>query len=144
MKTLIEDKIEVKAYISKSLNERFRKLINQKHGGFMRGLLSYEIEQALAQYVASYNRAGTHTQETQIEKANPSPKIYQLKEDIIQYLASSSYYAGKVPQFFPENFLIEAIHSLKGYDKRTYNHWYDLLIRYGCIKKSGGNQYEFV
>ena len=139
-----EDTVYLKVTISKSVSDRFRELVNKKHVYFERGILSYEVEQALSQYIASYNRSGARTQESQIPKANPSPKIYKLQEDIKEYLASSSYYGGKVPQFFPENFLIEAIHSLKGYDKRTYNHWYDLLIRYGCIKKSGGNQYEFV
>lgn len=148
-------KKQFKVYISSDLLKDFRQLVARKHGAAMRGLISYEVETALKQYMASYKinqKAHTHTaaqNETQreiqmVERANPSPKIYELKENIQHYLASSDFYNGRVPQFIPESHLTEAIHTLKGYDKRTLAKWLGFLIRYGCIKKSGAGQYEFV
>jgi hypothetical protein len=155
-----EDKVQLKSYISRSLNERFRMLIMQKHGRFVRGLLSYELETALTQYIASYQSIGTekknsepvhthaHTQETilqtpEIHRANPTPKVYQLKEDIKCYLATHAYEGSEPPQFIPEGHLKTAIHELIGVDKRTYDKYLDLLIEYGCIKRSGAHQFEW-
>jgi hypothetical protein len=41
------------------LNAKFRELVNMKHPQYQRGGLSFEVEQALSQYLASYNAVHT-------------------------------------------------------------------------------------
>lgn len=74
---------------------------------------------------------------------NPNPKIYSLKKDIFKYFIESQLYL-EVPQFIPTSHLIKAIAALKGVDQRTINKYLKLLEGFGCIKKSGMSQYEFV
>ena len=50
----------------------------------------------------------------------------------------------EVPQFVPTSHLVKAISALKGVDNRTINKYVKLLEGFGCIKKSGMSQYEFV
>jgi hypothetical protein len=50
----------------------------------------------------------------------------------------------EVPQFIPTSHLIKAIAALKGVDNRTINKYVKLLEAFGCIKRSGMGQYEFV
>ena len=80
---------------------------------------------------------------TQAQSTKPSPKVYQLKQDIFKYLTDSDLYV-EVPQFILDKHLYSAIGALKGLDKRTIKKWTLLLKQYGCIKESGAHQYEFV
>jgi len=50
----------------------------------------------------------------------------------------------EVPQFIAPSHLIKAIAALKGVDQRTIKKYLNLLEGFGCIKKSGMSQYEFV
>ena len=126
---------------------KFRELVNLKHPMYDRGALSYEVEQALRQYIASYT-LNTHAQDTKssmpnVEKSNPNPRVYLFKQQIFKWLVESEIYL-EVPQFIMRKHLEMEIGALRGTDKRTINKWLDDLEKYGCIKKSGIQQFEFV
>ena len=112
----------------------------------MRGLLSYEVEQALMQYIAMYRSTHTHdTKPVDIHKENPIPSVHRLKEDIKQFLVKTGRYEEVgVIQCVPEAFLLEGIHAVKGTDPRTMKKWLGLLKKYGCIKQLGVRQWEIV
>ena len=149
-----DDYVCIKASIPRSLSTKFRELVNLKHPMYQKGALSYEVEMALRQYIASYMttpthiNTDTHSQQNdnlaiKAEQSNPNPKIYSLKKDILKYFIESQLYL-EVPQFIPATHLIKAIAALKGIDQRTINKYLKLLEGFGCIKKSGLSQYEFV
>ena len=132
----------LKVNVSKSLLLRFRELVSVKHP-YRRGALRYEVEQALAQYIATYKQTHNTKNPMQAENSNPTPKVYKLKQDIYKYLVDSGMYV-QVPQFIPDKHLTIAIGYIKGTDKRTIKKWTKALREYGCIKISGPHQYEFV
>jgi hypothetical protein len=140
----LEEKVQLKVRISKSLDERFRQIVKEKHGGYRQGLLSFEAETAFNQYIASYRMQQQSTKESlHAEKANPAPKVYHLKQEIYKYLIDSGMYLD-VPQFIHDKQLRDAIGHIKGMDHRTVLKWIKLLKTFGCIKESGMHQYEFV
>lgn len=96
----------------------------------------------LDQYVASYKQTHDTKNPMQAENSNPTPKVYQLKQDIYKYLVDGGMY-DQVPQFIPDKHLTTAIGYIKGNDKRTIKKW-KALREYGCIKISGPHQYEFI
>ena len=132
----------LKVNVSKSLLLRFRELVSAKHP-YRRGALRYEVEQALAQYIATYRQTHNTKNLMQAENSNPTSKIYQLKQEVYKYLVDCGMY-DQVPQFIPDKHLTTAIGYIKGTDKRTIKKWTKALREYGCIKISGPHQYEFV
>ena len=146
--TINEEYVHLKVSIPKSVSTRFRELVNMKHPRFEKGVLSYELEQAMRQYIASYMTTHTHIDakvqpQIKAEQSNPNPTIYKLKQDIFKYFIDSQLYL-EVPQFVPTQHLVNAIAALKGVDNRTVKKYLQLLERFGCIKKSGTHVYEFV
>jgi hypothetical protein len=58
-----EAHVQLTVRIPRSLSAKFRELVNMKHPTYKLGSLSYEIEQAMRQYIASYTVI-THAQST--------------------------------------------------------------------------------
>ena len=86
----MDECVHLKVTIPKSVSMKFRELVNLKHPMYDRGALSYEVEMALRQYIASYT-LNTHAQDTKssmpnVEKANPNPKVYLFKKQIFKWL----------------------------------------------------------
>ena len=52
--------------------------------------------------------------------------------------------SGNTSNSVPTQHLVNAIAALKGVDNRTVKKSLQLLERFGCIKRSGTGQYEFV
>jgi hypothetical protein len=124
------------------MSERFRELVSRKHK-FSKGALSYEVEAALSQYVASYYTQTQSTKNALQQQQNPFPKVYELKQQIFKWLIDTGLYL-EVPQLIPDKHLCNAIGAIKGTDSRTINKWVSLLKQCGCIKVIGIHQYEFV
>jgi hypothetical protein len=146
---LKEDKVQLKVYLTETLIEKFRTLVALKHQRCKRGLLSYEVEQALKQYIASYNTQQQYTQKALLRqeqrfcKSNTQPKLYALKQDIIKYLVDSEQYVDE-PQNITDRHLSDAIGAVRGTDPRTVKKWIKLLEQFGYIKWSGVHQIEFL
>ena len=75
----------LKVNVSRSLLLRFRELVSAKHP-YRRGALRYEVEQALSQYVAWSKQTHDTKNPMHAKNSNPTPKVYQLKQDIYKYL----------------------------------------------------------
>jgi hypothetical protein len=142
---LSEAKNQLKVYLTSSVLKDFRELVARKHGLAMRGLISYEVEIALKQYIASYHSTHTSTHKSlDATPINPFPKVYTAKQEILSWLGNIDLYFKNVPQCIPEKHLTQAIAATKGSDPRTIRRWTKDLLECGCIKKSGPHQYEFV
>src|SRR6185436_2919633 len=113
-----DDKVQFNLFISKSVKERFRRMVALKYQTIERGLVSYEAEQALNSWLAMI---GTQTQSTQADltntKGNPVPVVHNLKNAIKDYLMNTGRYENE-PQFVPHKFLVEALSAIKGTDQR--------------------------
>jgi hypothetical protein len=137
-----DDKVQLKVYIKRGTSDRFKRMIGLKYQRAERGLLSYEVEEALNSWLAM---VGTQTQSTQTglstTRTNPIPVIHNLKEAIKDYLMNTGRYENE-PQFVPQKFLVEALSAIKGTDIRTIKKWTKLMQQYGCIKQVGVSQWE--
>ena len=144
-----EDKIQFKVYLPETLIEKFRTLVVLKHQRYQRGLLSYEVEQALKHYVTSYNTQQQYTQkaplfqEQRFCKSNTQPKVFALRQDILKYLVDSEKYLDE-PKNITDRQLFDAIGAVRGTDPRTVKRWTKLLEQCGYIKSSGTHQIEFL
>lgn len=141
-----DDKVQLKVYIPEKIMDRFREMIALKHQRIERGLISFEVTQAIQQYVASHK---VHTQGTQKliaedfpTKPNPIIKVHELKTAIQHYLLDNKGYEDIYQ--VPRAHLLEAIAAIKGTDKRTVSKWGNLLVQYHCIKWINAGQVEFV
>lgn len=134
--------VTFKVTIPKNISDRFREVVSAKHN-YTKGALSYEATIALSQYIATYKQIQSTQNTLQVEEANPIPKVFQLKQELFEYLTKSGMY-DEVPQFIPEKHLTTAIGYVRGTDRRTIKKWTMALKKYGCIKISGAHQYEFV
>src|ERR1043165_6208820 len=136
-----EDKEQFNLFISRSVKDRFRRMVALKYQTVERGLVSYEAEQALISWLAMI---GTQTQSTQAnltnKKGNPIPIVHNLKNAVKDYLMNTGRYED-MPQFVPNKLLIEAISAIKGTDTRTLKKWTKLLQQYECIKQVGVQQW---
>jgi hypothetical protein len=144
---LMEEKDQLKVYLPRRLLKEFRVLVAQKHGTYRRGLLSFEVEAAVKQYMATFRSTHSDAQKSSLNMkaslGNPYPKVHKLKQQIMEWLQTTGTYAEGVPRFIPESHLNAAISALKGSDPRTLRNWTSSLLSSGYMKKSGPHQFEF-
>jgi len=119
-------------YIDENLWKEFVALIKVKYSNTdrVRGLLSWEIEQALRNWVSLHNNKHTqiHT------KVNPSPVAFRVHQQIKEYLEGKYGIDFSQVQQIHRKFLIEAIEATRGSDKRTIKKWINELLKYKLIK----------
>jgi len=125
------DKVQVKVYLPKDLALNIRKLIQQKYQKYERGLLSYEFEMALRNWLALHTKAQTILE---ANKPNPTPKVYRVFAEVKDYLLRKYYEELRSGQQIPYKHLEEAIMNTRGSDKRTIRKWLQTFHKMGLIK----------
>jgi len=124
--------------ISEEIDKKLRELINMKYNGFEKGLLSAEVENALAHWIALHTQKHANPA---VNSLNPKPKVKQVFDAIRERLkAKYGYY----PQQVSFRDLEEAIELERGSDKRTIKKWIQLFLKYKLIKHIAGQVYEVV
>jgi hypothetical protein len=151
----LADKVQLKAYITSETDKRFREMLARKWQTYVKGLYSYEVEQAILQYLATVgldtearthiNNAAKKEERTEIiQKANPLEAARNLRNAIVKSLIESGRYLQQ-PQFIPISLLEESIINIKNVrDKRSVKSWIKFLRSNGLIKQTGDAQYELV
>jgi len=125
-------RVQLKVWISKKANDDLRNLIMHKYEQYEKGLLSYEVEQAIKSWVALHTKAQKSLD--QRKKANPPPRVIIAFAEVRDYLLRK-YYAELTPgQQIPRVFLEEAIMTTRGSDPRTIHKWLRVFERMGLIK----------
>ena len=140
-------KVKITAYIPEDLNRALRELIQKKYRRYEKGLLSWEITQALYHWVYLH-AGGTHknTQATdlsnieiKINPVNPPPKVLAVYNAVKRYIFEKM---GGPVQSIDYNILKEAIEHVRGTDRRTIRKWIDLFLRYKLIKRISYSVFE--
>jgi len=125
------EKVQLKVYIDRKLNRKFRSLIQSKYEGYKKGLLSYEAEMALRHWIALH----TNTQKSlEDRKPNPTPKVSLVFAEVKNYLLSNFYYELKPGQQIPKVHLEKAIMKTRGSDPRTIKKWLRAFHKMGLVK----------
>ena len=122
-------KVRMGIWVDPALALKFRQFVAEQYGKVSRGLLSFEVSQALQAWI------GTHkSTQTQIvhKTPNPTPNVFTVKEEVKKYLMNTFGYE----QIYkiPKSQLIIAISALRGTDERTIKKWVKLFEKYHVIK----------
>lgn len=141
---LEKKKVPLYVFIYAETDKRFRKFIALKYQKVEKGLLSYEVEQALSNYMRIQNKLQQQQQHTQNTKAGILLiDLEKTKSNLIDYLKTEFRY--ERVRFVPQSHLEIALTAVRGIiDPRSLKKWKHLLIQYGFVKKTGLQQYEFL
>jgi len=139
-----KEKVKVGFSISESLFQSFRQFLAEKYGEVRKGLISAEVECALAAYMADHR---THTQNTQTtfdkpKAPNPTPLVQRVREDIKDYM--TGHFGYEVIYQVPMKHVMEAIAMVRGSDPRTIRKWLKAFERYHLMRIVGTNIVEFL
>jgi len=132
-------KVKFGVWLDPVLALKFREFVAQQYGKVSRGLLSFEVSQALQAWMCTHKS----TQAELVHKPpNPVPNVFQVKLQVKEYLRTTFGYE----QIYkvPKNHLILAISSLRGTDERTVKKWVKLFEKYGVIKWVTPGMIEFL
>lgn len=135
---MMEDKVQIKAYVPKSLDKAFRALIAQKYGEFRKGYLSWEITQALHAWIAEHNLQ----QQLNKNRSNPGPRVKKVAEQVKQYLMD--HFGYKIIYTVPVKHIVTAIANVRGSDDRTIRKWLKLFAQQKIIKYISPMVVEFL
>ena len=124
-------KVQVWFYIPEDLEEELRQLIQMKYKYYVRGLLSWELEQAVRHWIALHKEAqGVNI----INRANPRYDVGVVFTKVKNYLLQKYYEELDTGTTIPLRHLEEAIMAVRGGDKRTVRKWLELFHRFGLVK----------
>ena len=136
------EKVKVCLSVSRDLFQQYRQFLAEKFGEVRKGLISSEIENAIAVYMAEH-RTHTHTKKKQAPRSpNPTPKIQGYREDVKNYLRFE--YGYKEIYQVPLSQVKRAIAMTRGSDPRTIRRWMDAFEEYGLVYVVGGGMVEFL
>ena len=131
-------KVGVYVYIDKELYEKLRTLVKAKYP-YLRGGLSKEVEEALAYWIRLHTHR--HTKKFVVERMNPQPKVFQVFEQVKDYLKRKYMF---LPQQVTWRDLEEAISAVRGSDRRTIRKWITELLKWKLVKPIAPQVYEIV
>lgn len=135
----LTNKVKLGIWLDPVLDHKFREFVAQQYGKVSKGLLSFEVSQALQAWI------GTHkgTQAELLHKPpNPIPNVFVVKEEIEKYLKETLCYERVYK--VPKSHLIIALSSLRGTDERTIRKWMKLFEKYKVVKWVTPNVIEFL
>mgnify|MGYP000515857748 CR=1 FL=1 len=126
-----KDVVQLKVWISKELNKRFREMIALKYKTFEKGLLSWEVEQALMNWVALHY--SEHT-DAQIPEPNPPANVFKVFQQVKDWI-EKQYDVGLEKGAHVSKVILErAIAAVRGGDRRTIRKWMKLFREFELIK----------
>ena len=132
-------KVQLKVYIDEEINKKLREIIVMKYRTLEKGLLSREVQEALAYWIRLHTQR--HTGPVQLNKLNPHPKAFDVFEQVKDYLRKKYKY---LPQQVTFNDLAEAISAVRGSDKRTIRKWLDEFLKWKLVKPIAPQVFELV
>jgi len=134
---MVYERVKLGVFIDRKVVEKLRELISLKYKKYEKGLLSYEVEQALRNWIA------LHTNTHKISIPNPPSKTAIVFAQIKSYLETNYYIDGlRTGMQIPVKHIVEAIASVRGGDRRTIRRWLKEFERYKLIKPITHKLYE--
>ena len=131
-------KVKLGVWLDPILDNKFREFVAQQYGKVSKGLLSFEVSQALQAWVSTHKSTQT---ELMHKSPNPVPNVFIVKEEVKKYLQET--FGHDQIYKVPKNHLIIALNSIRGTDERTVKKWMKLFEKYRVIKWVTPNVVEF-
>ena len=141
MPRLPRGKVGVMVIIDKEVWDEFRKLAFMKHDHF-RGALSYEVEQALRNWLALHRSSAGEKNQRIPAKVNPKPKVAAAFDQVKEYLSKKFNCPITTGAQVSRSHIIEAISNTRGTDPKTISKWLSLFEKLKLIKHVSGEVYE--
>lgn len=133
------EKVQILLWINKSIDVKFRNLIQQKYPKYEKGLLSYEAEMALRSWIALHTNA-----QRSLISPNPVPKVAIAFAQVKEFLKTKYYTELSTGQQINLLHIKEAIMSVRGSDPRTVTKWLKVFHKFDLIKPVAGNIWEIM
>lgn len=137
----MNEKVQLKVYIPLNLSLNLRVLIQNKYSKYEKGLLSYEVEQAIRSWIALHTQAQLPLD---AKPPNPIPKVASVFMQVKEYLLHKYFDELKVGQQIPRRFLDEAIEAIRGSDKRTIEKWLRSFEKFHLAKPISSAAWEIL
>ena len=143
------EKVQIKIWIPKDLNDKFRKTITQKFPKYGKAQLSRVATYAFELYIRMENTQNTqqhNARNIQGSKRKSFRTITVWKEckDFLIKIKYVDEYDIPVGAELPDKLLQRAIEFVRGEDQRTVDTWIEKFLKHDIIKKSGPHQYEVI
>ena len=138
------DKVYIKGYIPKELDDRFRAIVAQKYPKFRRSSLSKVLTYALELYIRTQNTQQQNARNVQGSKTK-SFRIIRVWKNCKEFLTESGYVDDiDIPRGakIPDTVLKVAIDTTRGTDSRTFDTWVGNFLKHDILKRNGSHQYE--
>jgi hypothetical protein len=132
-----EEKEQLKVYVSKNLIKQLKELVVAKYGK-LRGGLSYEVEDALKNWIMAHS---TQHDTKIVQSINPMPRVFQVFNQVKEQLKTTY---GYLPQQTTIQHLTRAISIVRGGDKRTIRKWLQEFAKWKLIKEIAPGIFEVV
>ena len=117
--------------IPSELDKSLRRYIAMKYQSFEKGLLSWEVEQAINHWIKLHTNA---QKQEEMTVPNPTPKAVKVFFQVKEYLLSKYFVELKPGMTVPATYLKEAIMATRGSDKRTVKKWLETFEKFKLIK----------
>jgi len=141
MPKLSKNKVGIYIVLDEEIEKRLRELIARKYERVEKGLLSYEVQQAIQSWLALHTHA--HTREIN-QKANPPPIVDSIYRRVRRNLAEKYGYSLNETIQAPRIHLVNAIMGVRGVDERTVKKWMNKFTEFKLVKHIAGELYELI
>jgi hypothetical protein len=138
------DKVQIKGYIRKDLNDKSRAIAAQKFPKYGRSQLSRIMTYAFELYVRTQNTQQQNTRIVQSSKTK-SFRIIAVWKQCKHFLIENKYVDDfDIPRGakLPDKLLEESIAFVRGEDQRTVSTWIQKFLKHDILKRSGPHQFE--
>jgi len=131
--------------ISKEVNKELRELIARKYKTFERGLLSWEVEQALMNWIALHRVEHAHTQiQTPMPTPNPPARVFKVFRQVKAYIEKEYGTTLERGAHIGRPLLEKAIMAIRGSDSRTIRNWLEAFHKFELIKPITAGVWELL
>ncbi len=109
-------KVRLGIWLDPPLDNKFREFVAQQYGKVSKGLLSFEVSQALQAWISTHKSTQT---ELMHKPPNPVPNVFVVKEEVKKYLQETFGYE----QIYkvPKTQIIIALNSIRGTSEQSRN-----------------------
>jgi hypothetical protein len=138
---MVKNKTLMGVWLTDEFTKKFRKFLALKYEDVGRGLLSSEVEQALAYWVAMHTSA---QKDPLINTPNPLSRVSRPYLDVKQCLESMGFVGLAPGATIARRLLVEAIKQTRGSDPRTIKKWLQTFHESGLVKPLNASVWELV
>lgn len=135
------EKVKVGFSLPKDLVEEFKRFVVAKYKGYTRGDFSWEVEQALRNWIALHTDAQI---DAMVKKPNPPASVERVFYQVKVWMEQEYGCGLEKGSHMSRKLLERAIAAVRGSDPRTIKKWMKIFHEFGLIKPLTAGVWEFL